>query len=756
MALTAISAAAAVKPNVYYMTPNSGSSNGGTFVTIRGANFVSGVTVTIGGQPLGNLALVNSSTITGNAPAHAAGGADVFVTNPGGLQGVLRSTLYNQGFERGGTLWSFSGSGSATIVKNVLNAHDGMYYAELTSPNAGSHPLYYVADSSGNPMYFPVKAGDTLTYGGWAYRVSGDGRARWAIELTDSNKSHPQYLAAPPADVEVPLWSLQQRTYTVPSGIAYVRLYAEIVNNTTAAVARFDDAFLQRSSGGTYGYTYISPPFVNSVAPDWGTPAGGTTRTVYGTGFDSGATVKVGGVSASNVVVNSDNAITFFVPPHSAAALPVQVTDSDGDSSTLANGYTYKAAPSPPAGLSNVRHIIFTFQENRSFDQYFGMMNQYRSMNGMNDNAVDGLNLNTQLLDIAGQPVSPFHLQTECEENTQPSWNASHTDYDNGKMDNFLKTGNEFPQPSTIDPNGTRALGYYDWTDLPYYYALAFQFATSDRYFSSALGPTGTNRAYTFAATSLGFVSTPQPPNNGYFSNLTIFDLLDQAGISWRYYYQQSSPSWITIWSVYSTDSNKVVPIAQYYTDLQDESTFPQVAFIEETGAKDEHPKPNPGTNGLPENIQEGASLMSKIIGALMSSPTWQSSIFIMSYDEGGGMYDHVAPPNMPAPDGYTPYLAATDQPGLFNQPGFRVPLIVVSPWTIPHFVSHVARDHTSILKLIETRFSLPPLTARDDAADNMMEFFNFQSPAWMTPPALPVQPTNGDCDLNLEKAPGQ
>ena len=748
--------AASPKPAVYSITPNAGTSNGGTFVTIHGANFVSGATATVGGLALTNLTVVSSSSITGKTQAHPAGGTDVFVTNPDGQQGVLRSTLYNQGFERGSTLWTFSGSGSATVTRNAVNAHDGIYYAELSSPKAGNHPLMFIAGSNGTPKYFPVAAGDSITYGGWAYRVSGDGLARWGIEMTNSSKANPQYLSAPPANVQVPMWNVLQRTYTIPSGISYVRMYAEIVNNTAAAVARFDDAFLQVSPGGSYGYTYTSPPVVTSVSPNWGTPDGGTTRTVYGTGFSSGATVTFDGVAATNIVVNNDNAITLFVPPHSAASTSVEVTNSDGQTSTLANAYTYKTAPAPPAGLTDVHHIIFTFQENRSFDNYFGMMDQYRANNGVNDNAVDGLNLNTQLTDIGGQKISPFHLQTECQENTQPSWNASHADYDNGLMDDFLKTGNDFPSPSSIDPNGTRAIGYYDWTDLPYYYALAFQFATSDRYFSSAMAPTGVNRSYTFAATSLGFIGTPQPPSGGYFNNLTIFDLLDRAGISWRYYYQQAAPQWITIWSTYSRDSDKVVPISQYYSDLEDESTFPQVAFIEETGSKDEHPKPNPGQNDSPENIQEGASLMSNIIGSLMASPTWKTSVLILSYDEGGGLYDHVPPPNMPAPDGYAPYISKTDAAGLFNQAGFRVPLMVVSPWTIPHFVSHIPEDHTSILKFIETRFSLPPLTSRDAAADNMMEFFNFQSPAWMTPPTLPTQPTDGVCDLNLETAPNQ
>jgi phospholipase C len=178
------------------------------------------------------------------------------------------------------------------------------------------------------------------------------------------------------------------------------------------------------------------------------------------------------------------------------------------------------------------------------------------------------------------------------------------------------------------------------------------------------------------------------------------------------------------------------------------------VVFIEENGDKDEHPKPDPGTTGAAASVQHGAQLLSRIIGGLMESPSWSSSVFILTWDEGGGIHDHVVPPSLPEPDGYTPGTKPGDEPGLFNQAGFRVPLIVISPWTGPHQVSHTVRDHTSILKLIETRFGLPPLTARDADADDMREFFNFSTPPWLTPPPLPAQPTNGPCNLNSETAP--
>ncbi len=774
---------AGAAPLIDHIAPTFGTVNGGTSINIHGTNFQNGATVTIGGVPLTITQPVGSTLIVGTTSAHVAGGADVVVTNADMQTNTLSSTLYNQGFESGNMRWAYTGSGTGTIVNcstsgcgTINNAHSGTYYAELSSTVAGNHPSFSVADNTGKTLYFPVTPGDMITFGGWAYRVSGNGSARWTIEVTDSNKANASYIAAPPANIQDPQWELQQGTYTVPSGKAFLRLFCEITGATVATVARFDDAVLQRSPEGTFGYTYMSTPWLNSVSPNSGAPAGGTTRTVWGTGFQNGSTVTVGGAAATNVVVNSANAITFFVPAHSAGTANVVVTGPDlQPSNTLASAYSYQVPPAPPAGWSAIHHIVYTLQENRSFDQYFGMMPQYRSALGITDNPpVNGLPLNTSLRDIAGNQVLPYHLQTECEENLQPSWNAQHIDYDGGKMDDFMLTGNMFSTSSTIDPNGTRAVGYYDQTDLPFYYSLAFQFATSDSWFSAAMANTGANRAYVVAGTSLGSVGTPTPPTGG-FPNMTIFDLLDQAGVTWRYYYQDSAPAWIPIWSVYFKDPNNIQPIANYYTDVDNESTFPQVVFIEEAGSVDEHPKPNPGASGSTGTIQLGANRTAQIINALLTSPSWTSSVMIFSYDEAGGLHDHVTPPlNQAMPDGYAPQTnPGSDQPGLFNQFGMRVPLVVVSPWTVPHFVSHTVRDHTSILKFIETRFSLPPLTARDAAADNMAEFFgnNLSSGTqpWVTPPltsttcspsltnaCLVTQPTNGVCNLSVEASPTQ
>jgi phospholipase C len=329
-----------------------------------------------------------------------------------------------------------------------------------------------------------------------------------------------------------------------------------------------------------------------------------------------------------------------------------------------------------------------------------------------------------------------------CTEDMAPGWNEVHLDVDGGLMDGFaVQTENAIP--SGIDSGGRRTMGYYDWNDIPYYYELAFQYGTSDRWFSSVLARTIPNRMYLFAGTSFGHINNDSSPGGGW-SNTTIFDRLDAAGITWRIYLVDETNS-LADWSTYSRDSGKVFPLSQYFTDIQKESTTPQVIFIDRGGASagsDEHPG---------SNIQTGAAQVARIMNGFLASPVYQDSTFFLSWDEPGGLYDHVPPVNMPAPDGIKPMLGSGDQPGTFMQSGLRVPVIVVSPWTKPHFVSHVNRDHTSILKFIETRFNLSPLTSRDNTADAMMEFFDFSNPQMATPPSLPSQPTNGLCDAGQE-----
>ena len=195
--------------------------------------------------------------------------------------------------------------------------------------------------------------------------------------------------------------------------------------------------------------------------------------------------------------------------------------------------------------------------------------------------------------------------------------------------------------------------------------------------------------------------------------------------------------------------------ISEWYNILASptaDQDLPQVVFIERASntGLDEHPD---------NNVQTGAARVQQIMTALLTSTAWPDSVFILTYDEGGGLFDHVGPILVTPPDDMLPVdLGQGHTQGLFNVTGFRVPLIVVSPWVKPHTVSHLQGDYTSMLKLIETRFNVPALTQRDATAGDMTDptngFFDFSAPHLLQVPPLPTQPTNGTCDQRLEGHP--
>jgi phospholipase C len=214
--------------------------------------------------------------------------------------------------------------------------------------------------------------------------------------------------------------------------------------------------------------------------------------------------------------------------------------------------------------------------------------------------------------------------------------------------------------------------------------------------------------------------------------------------------------------TILKNEPQNVVPVDQFLTDANN-STLPQVVFIEPSSAEglDEHPADS-ATGAI--NIQQGAKFVSGLINGLMTSPSWKDSIFILTWDEGGGFYDHVSPQPMPSPDGIAPKDLRTNPLDIclnsdgsinssptcnFMYTGYRLPLVVISPFTKKNYVSHTVADYTAILKLIETRFNLHSLTARDAAQMDMTEFFDFNAAPWKTPPTPPDQITTGACYLD-------
>jgi phospholipase C len=393
--------------------------------------------------------------------------------------------------------------------------------------------------------------------------------------------------------------------------------------------------------------------------------------------------------------------------------------------------------------IAAVNHVVFMLQENRSFDTYFGQLNTYRQSQGLPPDA-DGMPATASNPADDGSIITAFKLNTLCIDNMSPAWLESHGDYNRfdptgpALMDGFVHTAAGIAQFEGLkDTRGVRAMGYYDASDLPYYYFMATAFATSDRWFSPMPTNSEPNRIAGFAATTQGHAHEPTQE----LTTPTIFHRLSSAGVSWKIYYTDvisaGSPadSLDNYWPTFAkAHAANIVPVSQYLTDVQN-GTLPAVSFIEAgyfTG-RDEHP-------GTGTNIQAGQQYVASLINALMASPSWKDSVFFLSWDEDGGAYDHVVPMTAVQPDGIPPQdLTSSDPPGDFTRTGFRLPLLVVSPFTRKGFISHTPADYTAILKFIETRWNLPALTKRDAAQPNLTEFFNFNAPPWATPPNPPA-----------------
>lgn len=416
---------------------------------------------------------------------------------------------------------------------------------------------------------------------------------------------------------------------------------------------------------------------------------------------------------------------------------------------------TSQTPPPPAADLTVVNHIIYMMQENQSFDRYFGQLNAYRQSKGYAAD-VDGTPATAAELSFDhSTSFTPFHMTSMCVEDLSSYWNESHNDWNHlaptsatPLMDGYaISAGNDSrnSNPPGFDINGQRVMGYYDESDLPYYYFMATQFAMSDRWFSPLMSNTPSSRLYAMAATSHGVVNKPLTKIN----ISTIFDELQQAGISWKNYVPDypngSSLKPFPIYAKYV--GTNIVPMSDYFKDAK-AGTLPQVAFIDRDskGGLDEHPGPG-------GSAQKGAAFVKTIIDALMASSNWDDSVFFFTYDEGGGFYDHVPPVQAVSPDGIPPVLGTNDTctatPGPmcdFVYTGFRLPNFVVSPFAKAHYVDHTNMDTTAILTFIEKRFGVGHLSARDAAEPDISYFFDFSGKPNLTPPMPPSQPTSGPC----------
>ena len=382
--------------------------------------------------------------------------------------------------------------------------------------------------------------------------------------------------------------------------------------------------------------------------------------------------------------------------------------------------------PTKPEGvdtLPQIEHIIVLMMENHSYDNYLGML-------GRGDGFTlgpDGKPTNANP-DANGQALRAFHMANTCQLPRQPSqaWSASHKQYADGANTGFVQSD-----------SGPVAMGYFTGDDIPFYYGLTKTFPVCDRWFGSCLAQTFPNRRFLLAGTALGtinndlkfVVNAAQPPAG------TIMEQLNKHSISWRDYYT-SLPTVGLYLPVLQANADKVVKIDQYFTDAAN-GNLPAFSMVE--------PDFDKNSEENSDDITLGESFASKVIHAAMNGPGWSKTLLVWCYDEHGGYYDHVPPPAAIPPDNIAPMLNPGDPPGDYSRYGFRVPAAIVSPFSKRDYVSHVVHDHTSILKLVERKFNLPALTARDANADDLLDSLDFDhDPSFLTPPTLPA-PHNPD-----------
>jgi phospholipase C len=374
--------------------------------------------------------------------------------------------------------------------------------------------------------------------------------------------------------------------------------------------------------------------------------------------------------------------------------------------------------------MPQIDHIVVVMMENHSFDNIIGMLPH----RGRRRRRVDGLPVihGRQLafnLDAEGNKVYSAHAETPCQEHGVPSqaWNASHLSYDAGRNDGF------------VGASGPVAMRFYDDSDLPFTYSLARHFPVGQRYFCSCLAQTYPNFRYLLTGTSSGVIRTDASTFSTPAANGTIFDRFDQYGVDWKVYFD-SLPAPLVIPGVATAARGpNLIKGVQHFIDDAAAGRLPRFSFV--------NPDYESVSQENPQDVQFGDRFLASVTSAVLESPQWRRTALFITYDEHGGYYDHVPPPAAIKPDDIPPLLHPGDVPGGFDRYGFRVPLILVSPWARKNYVSSVVQDHTSITRFIETKWNFGAMTFRDANAANMTDYFNFHKAHFRHPPALAAPP---------------
>ncbi|HEX4490154.1 MAG TPA: alkaline phosphatase family protein [Acidimicrobiia bacterium] len=368
----------------------------------------------------------------------------------------------------------------------------------------------------------------------------------------------------------------------------------------------------------------------------------------------------------------------------------------------------------PQPKKSGIEHVVVVMMENRSFDHFLGWLP-----------GANGTQAGLSFADPAGKRHRTQHL-TEWQGCGHPdpdhSWDGGRTQLNGGACDGWL-----------LGANDEYSIGYYKGADLDFYRHAAPYWTVCDKYFAAIMASTYPNRFFMHAA------QTDRLNNGGTYPTTlpTIWDSLAAADVSAAYYY--TDLPFIALWG------SKYSDITHPYTQFQDDcasGNLPAVSFVdpkfldEGSGtAGDDHPH---------SDIRVGQYWLNQVYDAITNSPAWDSTVLVINYDEWGGFFDHVRPRK--APD------ANPDA----RLRGFRVPAFVISPFARRHHVAHDLYDHTSVLKMIEWRWGLEPLTVRDAAANNIAEVLDFKNrdlhaPKWNVPEVVGVACPEESAEADFE-----
>jgi phospholipase C len=444
--------------------------------------------------------------------------------------------------------------------------------------------------------------------------------------------------------------------------------------------------------------------------------------------------------------------------------------------------------------LPKIKHIVVLMMENHSYDNYLGTLAGRGEGLPVDDSGVP--NAVNKLSD--GREFTSWHLPSTSQTAGNPTqtWNASHIADADDNCGGFAEA--VFKTVKGADP--AVPMGYWTEADLPFYHGLAKIFPVADRWFCSCLGPTFPNRRFLISGTAHGLIDDLPWDLLDYPAAGTIFDLLTKNHINWVNYHNVHPvrvllsrllggfglPALLRLalvgrWLPEATNAFKgnksftadLYPLGifgslrhlrttQRFFDDAKNGKLPPVSIVDpDFGLYSEE---------NPQDIQNGEAFSAKVINAVMRGPDWESTLLIWTYDEHGGYYDHVPPPPAVAPDDVparnwqlshrwvqrllkllVPKLLAElhnadDGPVTYDRYGYRVPAVIVSPYARKDCVLHDEFDHTSILKLIEEKWNLPPLTRRDAAATSPLGALDLDAPpAFLTPPRdLPAAGAGG------------